>query len=41
MAIIGMIFGMSALTYVLQAQKKIKELEQRIDEIECEMSKAN
>ena len=37
MAIIGMIFGMSALTYALQAQKKIKELDLRIKKIESEI----
>ncbi len=40
-AIIGMIFGMAALKFVLQAQKDIKVLEQRIEKLESEMSKSN
>ena len=39
--IIGMIFGMSALTFVLQALSKIKALEERLEKLEMENRKEN
>lgn len=34
MGIIGFVFGLAALSLVLKSEKKIKELEQRLEQLE-------